>query len=326
MASSGAIPKVKGGARPKTKSLANGNVQNGVTTKSNTNTFTLNPKNLPKIKELKNSPIEDFSISSSTNVSPAQPLDKREIHITDDGVEVKRPALSPEWVEKRIFIHYTRPPVEGEYVVGAVDAWVEQMEFLSSDLTWLLELPHYKGYKTVDLHHINNVSNERWRQPSFWISTQYFLAPNRAGDAKRLWFPSDDMVLNAILEDNLPPCLDALDRSMKETMESSTSSSSRSLSEESSQNSLSQREKLTESLVENQEEPYECGTLSNRLNIYDDDEFDVFRKPANVRKEKIHKGKAAPSRNLYEKDPDLTQKCNNNGGDVILKDSEGLAI
>lgn len=69
MASSGAIPKIKGGARPKTKSLANGNVQNGVTTKSNTNTFTLNPKNLPKIKEHKNSPIEDFSISSNTNVS-----------------------------------------------------------------------------------------------------------------------------------------------------------------------------------------------------------------------------------------------------------------
>ncbi|KAL7634927.1 UNVERIFIED_CONTAM: hypothetical protein RMT77_015308 [Armadillidium vulgare] len=671
MASSGAIPKIKGGARPKTKSLANGNVQNGVTTKSNTNTFTLNPKNLPKIKELKNSPVEDFSISSSTNVSPTQPLDKREIHITDDGVEVKRPALSPEWVEKRIFIHYTRPPVEGEYVVGAVDAWVEQMEFLSSDLTWLLELPHYKFWsqivfdksvqeclqyylmegprwydttilpkdeiclsllnsihqlvflifvrmatfkeskndyitpsvfgdliydnfiydicKILDLCILYGISNspllERLlscvftHQPKYYndlsefclslfsvlknleeklgvsegmlvpcslaseeskisleelgdiieymmdsfCSLQAFLtifpkacetfhvkdfelrlssfyeravpklvdhlstdkdmqleelaikrelrekldvvrlsiltifreilnyiclSPKEDAsdsDAKTLsekiesfshiltssveekvfitdynasydlsadilyfkekgadlttltfikeavesivnevsssmvleegdepseeeeiakknevpfgdtsgmngyyagqtnslspveveslvsgvqdLFPelgsgfikeclryysfSGEEVLNAILEDNLPPCLDALDRSMKETMESSTSSSSRSLSEESSQNSLSQREKLTENLIENQEEHYECGTLSNRLNIYDDDEFDVFRKPASVRKEKIHKGKAAPSRNLYEKDPDLTQKMKN---------------
>lgn len=53
---------------------------------------------------------------------------------------------SPFWVEERIFIHYVRPPLPDvdAFMEGALDAWVEQMEFLIDDLNWLLSLPHHK--------------------------------------------------------------------------------------------------------------------------------------------------------------------------------------
>ena len=53
---------------------------------------------------------------------------------------------SKKWIEERDYLSYKPPPApqaDGTFPIGAKEAWIERMEFLSLDLTWLLELPQF---------------------------------------------------------------------------------------------------------------------------------------------------------------------------------------
>ncbi|KAJ9593726.1 hypothetical protein L9F63_014699, partial [Diploptera punctata] len=59
---------------------------------------------------------------------------------------------SEGWIEERHHFHYKPPPVpdvEGMFAIGAKEAWLERMEFLSLDLTWLLELQQFRFWSQI---------------------------------------------------------------------------------------------------------------------------------------------------------------------------------
>jgi len=43
----------------------------------------------------------------------------------------------------------------GSFEMGAKEAWLERMDFLNSDLTWLLALEQFRYMWTLKVHHIN---------------------------------------------------------------------------------------------------------------------------------------------------------------------------
>jgi hypothetical protein len=51
------------------------------------------------------------------------------------------------WVEERQYLHYKPPPTvgpDGSFPFGAKEAWLERMDFMNTDLTWLLELEQFR--------------------------------------------------------------------------------------------------------------------------------------------------------------------------------------
>ncbi|KAK7467743.1 hypothetical protein BaRGS_00037018 [Batillaria attramentaria] len=68
------------------------------------------------------------------------PLDKKEIN---DGSAGTFPALHPHWVSKSRFVVYLPPP-ENASDQGQLGEWLERLQYLATDLHWLLQLSHHK--------------------------------------------------------------------------------------------------------------------------------------------------------------------------------------
>ncbi|KAJ4438457.1 hypothetical protein ANN_14402, partial [Periplaneta americana] len=84
-----------------------------------------------------------------------KPLEELKVVITKDGVTKEVPALSPGWREERQHVYYKPPPTvepDGSFPIGAKEAWLERMEFLNSDLSWLLELQQYRFWSQLLYH------------------------------------------------------------------------------------------------------------------------------------------------------------------------------
>ncbi|XP_073696359.1 activating signal cointegrator 1 complex subunit 2 [Garra rufa] len=77
------------------------------------------------------------------------PLD--ELHVTEpfgpQGKERTLPALHPDRKEERYFLTYKPPPEDGTSVL--VEEFLENAQFISEDLEWLLALPHDKFWCQV---------------------------------------------------------------------------------------------------------------------------------------------------------------------------------
>uniref|UniRef100_A0A673H1Q2 Activating signal cointegrator 1 complex subunit 2 n=1 Tax=Sinocyclocheilus rhinocerous TaxID=307959 RepID=A0A673H1Q2_9TELE len=77
------------------------------------------------------------------------PLD--ELHVTEpfgpQGKERTLPALHPDRTEERCFLSYKPPPEDGTPVL--VEEFLENAQFISEDLEWLLALPHDKFWCQV---------------------------------------------------------------------------------------------------------------------------------------------------------------------------------
>jgi hypothetical protein len=51
------------------------------------------------------------------------------------------------WRKKRQYAYYKPPPTvgpDGSFALGAKESWLEGMDYLNSDLTWLLNLEHFR--------------------------------------------------------------------------------------------------------------------------------------------------------------------------------------
>uniref|UniRef100_A0A671Q196 CUE domain-containing protein n=1 Tax=Sinocyclocheilus anshuiensis TaxID=1608454 RepID=A0A671Q196_9TELE len=77
------------------------------------------------------------------------PLD--ELHVTEpfgpQGKERTLPALHPDRTEERCFLSYKPPPEDG--TPALVEEFLENAQFISEDLEWLLALPHDKFWCQV---------------------------------------------------------------------------------------------------------------------------------------------------------------------------------
>ncbi|XP_076438370.1 activating signal cointegrator 1 complex subunit 2-like isoform X2 [Babylonia areolata] len=65
------------------------------------------------------------------------PLDKKEIIVGSS----KKPALHPDWVSSRGFVAYVAPPLDSSDQ-GQMGEWLERLQYISTDLHWLLQLSH----------------------------------------------------------------------------------------------------------------------------------------------------------------------------------------
>ncbi|XP_011148147.1 activating signal cointegrator 1 complex subunit 2 isoform X2 [Harpegnathos saltator] len=80
------------------------------------------------------------------------PLEMLKLHIKSDGVIIAVEALSPKWTEKRYFLHYEAPEIydeNGSEIVGYKEYWIELINYIIEDLTWLLNLPFYRFWSNV---------------------------------------------------------------------------------------------------------------------------------------------------------------------------------
>ncbi|KAF2368287.1 Ubiquitin system component Cue [Trinorchestia longiramus] len=104
----------------------------------------------------------------------SEPLDVKLLTISSNGVQTKVPALSKSWCEERELMHYSTPPQDGLEVPGAVDAWLEQMEFLRQDLQWMLALPHHKFWsELIYARKVHNCLVSYLSQAPRWYDESY---------------------------------------------------------------------------------------------------------------------------------------------------------
>lgn len=82
-----------------------------------------------------------------------KPLEELKVSSVQDGVKKEFPALHPHWREKRQYVFYIPPPPivgpNGSFEMGAKEAWLERMEFLNSDLTWLLTMEQFRFWSQI---------------------------------------------------------------------------------------------------------------------------------------------------------------------------------
>jgi len=86
------------------------------------------------------------------NQNNCKPLEKLKVSTVQDGVKKEFPALHSHWREKRHYVYYKPPPTvgpNGSFEVGAKEAWLERMDFLNSDLTWLLTLEQFRFWSQI---------------------------------------------------------------------------------------------------------------------------------------------------------------------------------
>ncbi|XP_020290322.1 activating signal cointegrator 1 complex subunit 2 isoform X2 [Pseudomyrmex gracilis] len=80
------------------------------------------------------------------------PLEELELHIKTDGVVLVKSALSPQWVEKRYFLHYEVPEIydkDGSEIEGAKNHWLEITDYIIEDLNWLLGLRFHRFWSNI---------------------------------------------------------------------------------------------------------------------------------------------------------------------------------
>jgi hypothetical protein len=61
----------------------------------------------------------------------------------------------PHWKEKRQYLYYKPPPTvgpNGSFALGAKEAWLERMDFLNTDLTWLLMMEQFRYMLVLKVH------------------------------------------------------------------------------------------------------------------------------------------------------------------------------
>ncbi|XP_076035518.1 uncharacterized protein LOC143021727, partial [Oratosquilla oratoria] len=127
---------------------------------------------------------------------------------------------------------------------------------------------------------------------------------------------SSEEVINALLEDNLPESLASLDRTLKEE-EPKIEPKGEELKEE-----IKEVKELETKVVT--EEDY-----LDRANVYDDDEFDVFRTKI-VDHSKIHKGKKTqqyqPDKDHLERIKEIARKYDEKGGTSVYEDELRIPV
>lgn len=74
------------------------------------------------------------------------PLDKKEI--IDDSSNIPVPAIHKMWAKKWRFVGYVAPPRDTADQ-GLMGEWLERLEYISTDLHWLLQLPYHKFWCQV---------------------------------------------------------------------------------------------------------------------------------------------------------------------------------
>lgn len=86
------------------------------------------------------------------NQSNCKPLEELTVSTMRDGVMKEVPALHQDWREERQYLYYKPPPTlepNGSFPIGAKEAWLERMDFLNMDLTWLLELKQFRFWSQI---------------------------------------------------------------------------------------------------------------------------------------------------------------------------------
>ncbi|GFG31805.1 hypothetical protein Cfor_04242 [Coptotermes formosanus] len=81
-----------------------------------------------------------------------KPLEELKVSTVQDGVTKEFPALHPHWKEKRQYLYYKPPPTvgpNGSFALGAKEAWLERMDFLNTDLTWLLMMEQFRFWSQI---------------------------------------------------------------------------------------------------------------------------------------------------------------------------------
>lgn len=73
------------------------------------------------------------------------PLDKKDIR---EGSTEAFPALHPHWVSKSRFVAYLPPP-DNDSDQGQTGEWLERLQYLATDLHWLLQLSHHRFWCQV---------------------------------------------------------------------------------------------------------------------------------------------------------------------------------
>ncbi|GLG94241.1 Activating signal cointegrator 1 complex subunit 2 [Gryllus bimaculatus] len=80
------------------------------------------------------------------NEEVAVPMEKKKFHLIEDGVKKEFPALHRKWVVDRYYLPYCPPPqkVDGSFVLGAKENWLEQIGIFCQDMKWLLQLQQHQ--------------------------------------------------------------------------------------------------------------------------------------------------------------------------------------
>ncbi|KAG7155989.1 Activating signal cointegrator 1 complex subunit 2-like [Homarus americanus] len=81
-----------------------------------------------------------------------EPLDKKFLTFREKGFDKRVPALHIAWAHRGTYIKYIPPPLpeeDGSFLPGAIESWLEQMEFLEQDLRNMLNLPHHKFWSQM---------------------------------------------------------------------------------------------------------------------------------------------------------------------------------
>ncbi|XP_018015694.1 activating signal cointegrator 1 complex subunit 2 [Hyalella azteca] len=116
---------------------------------------------IPRVKKIPNSSLTSLKsppgfpttlphdVQILVGQEASEPLDIKLLTISSNGVQTKIPALSKSWCELRELMKYSPPPQHGLELPGALDAWLEQIEFFRQDLEWMLALPHHKFWSEL---------------------------------------------------------------------------------------------------------------------------------------------------------------------------------
>ncbi|KAK7872819.1 hypothetical protein R5R35_006697 [Gryllus longicercus] len=80
------------------------------------------------------------------NEEVAIPMEKKKFYLIEDGVKKEFPALHRKWVVDRYYLPYCPPPqkVDGSFVLGAKENWLEQIGIFCQDMKWLLQLQQHQ--------------------------------------------------------------------------------------------------------------------------------------------------------------------------------------
>ncbi|XP_044591557.1 activating signal cointegrator 1 complex subunit 2 isoform X2 [Cotesia glomerata] len=97
--------------------------------------------------------MDDSSVSLDLFQNPKnESLEKVELIININGVPKIIPALSKHWVVKKYFLIYEIPNIyddNGKQVLGAKSTWLEIINYMINDYSWLLRLPYYKFWSNM---------------------------------------------------------------------------------------------------------------------------------------------------------------------------------
>jgi len=226
--------------------------------------------------------------------------------------------------DKEIFAKHCKDVTSLNFISEAIDMVMTELGVTKSmkDLTVSEKLQKTKDEMTLDTSGMNGYAEAESGTVltpvalASMVSTVQDLLPDLGAgfihECLRYYSHSTEEVINALLEDNLPPALLELDRSapLKESPIEPDIPQTTSHVKESSPQST------TESM--------EIDMLSTRANIYDNDKFDVFSSNKSIDKDNIRRGK---KKNDYDEDEaaiektrELLRQYEERGGTSIYED------